>query len=313
MVKKGIVTPEFYRKYACKEAMPLTVQGTFSSAIYLKTEEGKLLLLHDRKYGRIPFGIGICDFEQYVRKKIEDMQEMPVSISDGRLSFPHSGVCVELEEEPDPVLYDKAPHALEILERLREWRERLRENEKGAVLPLLYRDKMYSDFEPDNVFAKVAREPLCRLEEALLMEDGKKVEEALRRLIGLGIGLTPSLDDFLNGFQYTLQFAARIWKKKIPGLHILTSKIAALAQERTNVYSSAYLLSIARGERFSVLDHFLDGPCFMSREAGSELLAVGASSGADMMTGIIRALTFPGVSYKFDRRSKICYDCFINN
>lgn len=293
MLKKGIITPAFYKEYVCEKTMPLTVQGTFSSAIYLKTTEGKLLLLHDRKYGRIPFGIGICDFEQYVRKKIEVTLEMPALISNEVLSFQDSEVFVELKEEADPVLSDVVPNALEILVRIREWRTRLRENEKGAVLPLLYRDKMYAAFEPDNLFAKVARAPLGRLEKALVMEDGKEVEEALRCLIGLGVGLTPSLDDFLNGFQYTLQFASRVWNKKIPGLNILTAKIAALAKERTNIYSSAYLLSIAQGERFSVLDRFLEGSYFMSREAGSQLLAVGASSGADMMTGIIRALTFP--------------------
>jgi len=104
--------------------------------------------------------------------------------------------------------------------------------------------------------------------------------EALRRgdldaaapLLGLGPGLTPSGDDFIGGFL-------------IVSRHQRVAEWAlALAPRRTNKISAAHLAAAAAGEAAAALHNALGGGPL------TPLLALGHSSGWDMLTGAIAAL-----------------------
>ena len=43
------------------EKKELRVCGVFSSAVYLRDDTMNVYLIHDRKYGLLPFGIGIAE------------------------------------------------------------------------------------------------------------------------------------------------------------------------------------------------------------------------------------------------------------
>lgn len=283
MLTRGAHSAALRARYAGGR-MRTAVYGAFSKGIYLQTPEGRLILLHDREIGLIPFGIAVSGFVRGVIAEMALRPGMEGAFDNGRLTFLQCPVVIALREEPVPGVSPLIPAAQERKQRMALWESRLIEQGNSAVLPLL------NDALEDNPFTSIARGPLDALCHALCAGQQAQIHAALLELIGLGIGLTPSLDDFLDGLMYTLCFSQRNWGQTLPGTGYLAGAVQSLAGSRTNPYSAAYLVSAAAGERFSVLEDFLDGQDFLSDAAGENLLKIGSSSGADMMCGMILAL-----------------------
>ena len=285
MLIQGRFSPALRTRFA-GGGMHIKVYGVFSGAIYLLTFTQRLIMLHDSKNGMIPFGIGVRDFARDVVPNMNVQPGTEGMLVDGVLVLDDCPVSVMLQEVCAPGASTFAPSCAERKRKMNVWSARLAEQGKSTVLPLLGgRDSL-----ENHPFAKMAKEPLMMLSRALLTGQQAQMQKALLGLIGLGVGLTPSLDDLLNGMLYTLQFAGRNWKRELPGTADMAAAIQALAVQRTNPYSAAYLTAIAHGETFSVLEDFLDGRHFMNDVAGQRILKIGSSSGTDMMCGIILAL-----------------------
>ena len=285
MLTYGAFSPSLRTRYA-GGWMPVKVFGAFSKAIYVQTPEQQLIMLHDKKCGLIPFGIGVCDFEHGVIREMNLQPGTEGMFADGILTFDGCGVSFLLREEAETSSPAGIPSQQERKQKMNMWCSYLAKHEKGAVLPLL---GIGGSIE-DNLIARIAQTPLLQLSHALLTGERTEIEKSLLGLIGLGLGLTPSLDDVLNGIQYTLQYAQRNWGITLPGTKTMTETIRTLAVQRTNPYSAAYLTSMASGERFSEFEDFLSGQCFMNEAAGEKILEIGSSSGGDMMCGIMMAL-----------------------
>lgn len=109
----------------------------------------------------------------------------------------------------------------------------------------------------------------------------------LIRLIGLGIGLTPSGDDFLCGVLAGLTLCGT---EQDPFLGILRDRIARNLN-RTNTISAAFLSSAARGcfsEPVLQLSEFPAG-----EEIRRQFQAIGHSSGFDTLCGVLFGLSLP--------------------
>lgn len=118
-------------------------------------------------------------------------------------------------------------------------------------------------------------------------------EAAALRVLGLGQGLTPSGDDFVGGIFFALHHAPRPqWQAALPALH---SRIRHAAGVSTNVISAALLDDLMRGASYGALHNLLaalqDNNPKAIETATTHLLRVGASSGADMLAGVLLALT----------------------
>lgn len=131
------------------------------------------------------------------------------------------------------------------------------------------------------------------IREAFEAGDCAAFEAACLRVLGLGHGLTPSGDDFVGGILFALHYAPRPqWHCAMPGLH---QRIGAAAQLRTNAISAALLDDLMRGASYGVLHSLLAAlqrhnlPTI--QDATEQLLRLGASSGADMLAGLLLALT----------------------
>lgn len=285
MLTFGTFSPSL-RTRLSRGRMQVKVFGAFSKAIYVQTPEQKLIMLHDKKCGLIPFGIGVCNFENDVIRKMNLQSGTEGIFVDGILSFERCEVSFFLREEVETGLSVDIPSQQERRKKTNMWCSYLAKHEKGAVLPLLG----IGESIDDNLIARMAQKPILQLCHALLTDEQTEIKNSLLGLIGLGFGLTPSLDDVLNGIQYTLQYAERNWGVTLPGTKTMTEMIQTLAIQRTNPYSATYLISMASGEHFSEFEDFLGGQCFMSQEAGQKILEIGSSSGGDMMCGIIIAL-----------------------
>jgi Protein of unknown function (DUF2877) len=128
---------------------------------------------------------------------------------------------------------------------------------------------------------------------ALLANDLETFKTAALRVLGLGNGLTPSGDDFIGGIFFALAHAPRpSWIEKLPAVKL---QIHNAAKASTNVISAALLDDMMAGCSYSVLHdvlialHSKDENTIST--ACQKLLMLGASSGADMLAGLLVALT----------------------
>ncbi len=114
---------------------------------------------------------------------------------------------------------------------------------------------------------------------------------SIRRLIGLGPGLTPSGDDFLVGYLAGLWCTVESNPSRMRFLTALGSELSDAAQN-TNEISRAYLLSAAKGhvsEPIATLAQQLNQANNMSSvtAATQAALQVGHTSGADGVLGLL--------------------------
>lgn len=120
---------------------------------------------------------------------------------------------------------------------------------------------------------------------------GAHPQEAVKRLLGRGPGLTPTGDDVLAGALVALIALGA------PAAGPLADSVLALAPTSTTTVSAALLTHAARGECIPQLADLLDAialdppeqPVRLPRAAGA-LLAVGHCSGAGLLHGVLVAL-----------------------
>lgn len=131
--------------------------------------------------------------------------------------------------------------------------------------------------------------------EALNQEDLEAFTDAALRLIGLGHGLTPSGDDFVGGVVFTLHHlripgGGQPWLEPLPQA---ACRIHLAAQTQTNVISAALLDDLLNGRSYRCLHDLLlalnTGNVATIRQATVGLLGLGASSGADLLAGVLLA------------------------
>ncbi len=127
---------------------------------------------------------------------------------------------------------------------------------------------------------------------ALKAKDLINFEKSATRVIGLGNGLTPSGDDFLGGIFFALHYAPiKSWSTHVEGLHARIKKFSVTG---TNSISAALLNDLMCGRSYRVLHDLLSSleSCNVDEIDSSlkKLLKIGASSGADMLAGVLLAL-----------------------
>ena len=130
------------------------------------------------------------------------------------------------------------------------------------------------------------------LRDALVRDDVEAFGEAALPVLGLGPGLTPSGDDFLGGIFFALAHVPRPrWSARMAALHGSIQRACARA---TNVISAVLLGDLMQGIGYSALHEMLyalqGGAPKAIVEAAAELQRIGASSGSDLLAGLLLAL-----------------------
>ncbi len=134
---------------------------------------------------------------------------------------------------------------------------------------------------------------LDALRQALGHGDLPAFEAAARRVLGLGPGLTPSGDDLLGGVFFVLAHAPLPdWQAALPAV---AARLRAACAGATNAISAALLADLMAGQGYRLLHEFVAA---LDRGAQSEIVStalalhrLGASSGADLMAGVLLALS----------------------
>lgn len=130
--------------------------------------------------------------------------------------------------------------------------------------------------------------PVSSLSHTLITLDIPMAKHLTSQIAGLGIGLTPSGDDFLMGALYAAWIIHPQTKAKV-----LASEIANTAAQLTTSLSAAWLKSAGRGE-VGMLWHNLFNSLILPvpdlESSVSQILSTGETSGADALTGFIGTL-----------------------
>lgn len=109
------------------------------------------------------------------------------------------------------------------------------------------------------------------------------------RLLGAGSGLTPSGDDFVGGALF-----AQRWCRADARWQQVAQDLLTCAQQRTHVISATLLSDLAHGQSYAVLHQFAAAlacaDAASARRHATSLIAIGASSGWDMLAGFMAAL-----------------------
>ncbi|MEN8240670.1 MAG: DUF2877 domain-containing protein [Chloroflexota bacterium] len=125
--------------------------------------------------------------------------------------------------------------------------------------------------------------------DALMKQDEGKLISAAGSLAGLGVGLTPSGDDFLVGVIYALWAVLRREEAVSTAESIWTG-----AARRTTSLSRAWLAAAVAGETGEPWHKFINAVIEQNEEkimnATNEILLIGATSGADAICGFVQAL-----------------------
>lgn len=150
----------------------------------------------------------------------------------------------------------------------------------------------------DSLYMRAASQYLTQFIQILqASEDFYEMADCLCHLIGLGIGLTPSGDDFLCGFLAGLRLSdgSSVF---LPFLeqHILHTL------DRTNEISATFLRCAVLGQ-FSAPVHLLTDPDVTARQIYLAFSSIGHSSGIDTLCGIYIAFTASIFADKHPKKS----------
>ena len=134
------------------------------------------------------------------------------------------------------------------------------------------------------------------LQENVSNEDRSLTLETLKNFVGLGVGLTPSGDDFLTGFALvvSLDNYPVSWLKKE------MKTIFKYMLDKTNIISrSQFEMAIhseAREEVLILLNSILSNTITdINHTILNEVLNIGSSSGSDLLVGMLDAITIGGI------------------
>ena len=265
------------------------ISAVFTSGIYF-TLNDRLLMLHDQSYGSLPVGIALRGIDGCC-KELGLEAGMPVVANRGVLKSNSFELKINLQKSVNSEisiefsrLSDFARNAEKLLSQ--SGRSSLHVY-SGANISSISKDSI------EDIFARAAYKGLIEMEESLGDGDSARLELALTQLVGLGRGLTPSLDDFLCGVIFLLYYSEKRWGIKTASLKYIEFLVKKIVPLRTNIYSAAYLSAAAAGEDFSIMRFCIEnnGEDEM-RKSIYRLLNVGGSSGADMLCGMCFAANY---------------------
>jgi hypothetical protein len=160
------------------------------------------------------------------------------------------------------------------------------------LLPALARAAGTSGLAPlltgrSPLFPLAARTESCmQASRAGLGDDPQAFATAAARLLGAGLGLTPSGDDFIGAALFTLR-ALHPDEASWPEIAM---QLADLAHSRTHSIGAALFADLANGRSFAPLhDLFAAEDSSTFAACASAVASIGHSSGWDMLAGIVAA------------------------
>ena len=273
----------------------LTVVAVHSESVYACGEEGRLLLLCPDKYGSVPFGVSVSEYF-HLRENYSFSVGDELVIEKGEILCPCGDRIILSERETCSTgrSNDSIPDAARVFYCAEYVRQHASERGIGPALPAFL--CIAPPLDTANAYALSAVCEADRFESAFLCGDTSALDHAVGRFVGLGYGLTPSGDDFLCGMLYAFHRYSRVSDRSEQYLCLLSDSVERHVCD-TNKVSAEYIRCALDGEYFEVVEDVFDSLHSFDKSnihkletALSRLLAVGASSGSDILCGILFAV-----------------------
>ena len=270
----------------------LSVIAVHSQSVYMRAPDGRLLLLCPDKYGKVPFGLAIKNYDLF-RAYREYTEGERATLERGALCF-SDGCEITFElVESNGIAHtsSRLPCARQL--RFAQEYAYTHASRRGMTTVLGAFLCTSAPCADATTYALAAASEADRLEQGFFEGDLDLLSLAIRRFIGLGYGLTPSGDDFVCGMAYVFNRYKNDISSSRQYLKLLRESVLALL-DRTSEVSREYIRCALDGERFDVVDGVLD--CFSGDVSDQGLsarlellLEVGASSGSDILCGMLFA------------------------
>lgn len=272
----------------------LTVVAVHSESVYARCADGRLFLLCPDKYGRVPFGVSLPEYALFRERHTFEVGDV-ITAADGALVTCGGEELFFTEKSTAPRTdrTGKLPDTALVGICADYVRENASARGMGPALPAFL--CIGTPADTANAYALSAVGEADRFESAFLCGDAEALDHAVGRFVGLGYGLTPSGDDFLCGMLYAFHRYSRVSDRSRNYLRSLSDRVEDHIRA-TNEVSAEYIRCALDGEYFEVVERVLD--CLSNEEnnirtleaALSGLLSVGASSGSDILCGILFAV-----------------------
>ena len=279
------------RLFALSQGQPRcgTVHSVFAHAVNLEFGEPGLIGLIAQEKALTPYAVSVRTVLPLYQAGVR--AGMAAYLREGMIDFPEARIEIDfstakrVDLQIDSIEFCDTEQIKETLED--QIVKQLNTADAEAGLVSLVTGKT------ENHYTRFLRP---RLETLLLAVSQGQYEEAARAAAdcaGCGMGLTPSSDDLLSGYFATLHLLFRARKRIEAKSHICD--MAQAAAEKTNRISATFLRQSGEAlandaicELFRSVDAFPDTlPC---ARAIARVLAIGSTSGADMLTGTVLAL-----------------------
>lgn len=275
------------------------VHSVQRNSFYVEVYTDNLFLVTDQVYGALPFGISIDIQQQNYFDQIGLETGLSVLTEKSSFYIPEIDFCIDLKNSnvwyPKDILHYKTnlPIFNSNLNHLIEYSKSKVVEEKGLINLIIVCDDIYmanKEIPAElDYFRKISFNLLIGLTKGIKNEDYPRITQALNKLIGFGVGLTPYMDDVVVGLISSLH----IFKDKL----FLTNLVSFLGSElfrlkdRTTSVSKLYLMSAVKGDVFEIIDQLIYAVIFSEqseiRARVDRLLTVGSTSGAGLLLGIV--------------------------
>ena len=161
------------------------------------------------------------------------------------------------------------------------------------TMKLLHRNRRESIIYP-LCFKETLKERILCLKDAVTTGPESSIEKAITSLVGFGPGLTPTGDDFLTGIMAILHMMEKMGYPHRAGNRIL-NYIARSCLDKTTIFSEQMLLDGASGHFAFPIAKLVKDLMTQDNEerlksSVNDLLSAGASSGYDVLSGMLWAM-----------------------
>lgn len=265
-----------------------TVHSVFDHAVNLEFGFRGLIGLIAEDKALTPYAVSVRTNAPFARTGVR--ADMAAYLGEGMLVIPDAQIEIDLSS---PAHVELSVDAIEI---------RHREAPK-TLLMLIEQELKSADAEmslaplvtggAENTYTRFLAPRLERLFYAVSLGAGEEAAQAAANCAGCGMGLTPSSDDLLSGYFTTLHLLFRAENR--PEDKAIISNMAQAAAEKTNRISGTFLLHSGMAlANTAICDLDRSIFTFMDQAAANRaiarVLAIGSTSGADMLTGMALAL-----------------------
>lgn len=175
----------------------------------------------------------------------------------------------------------------------------LNEGSKEGIYPLLktlkgkvnINDSILEDKAPLGRNEEFIKERFLSFIDSYIREDIEDISIRAKNIVGFGVGLTPSMDDFISGIMVSKIYLSSYFNQHIEKALNFNKAIVKHIKSKTTLVSEEMLMFSSLGEanedvRNLMLSFLTNSPIDMFYDNLRKVASFGATSGTDIISGI---------------------------